>query len=224
MPSLGLACRINNFNYIDTLVGATFGPLIFVVILVCLYALKVAFQSFEEMKLEASLKRNKCYAIGDELANDFLDWEVSLIRRIFSYFDRDLKGVADFKKFPRVPLLLPLFRQGKKKLLFRIYVQTIHKACLEGRQAEVSEFVAATEAKMKNRTGNSIIFFLLLFSFIVLIGTSSAIFEYFQCESFEEVEPVVSYLVHDYSLDCASERYRIYVAYAVLMIIIYPVG
>ena len=67
-------------------------------------------------------------------------------------------------------------------------------------------------------------FFLLLFSFIILIGTSSTIFEYFQCEAFEEVEPAVSYLVRDYSLNCASSRYRIYVVYAVAMLFVYPLG
>jgi len=67
-------------------------------------------------------------------------------------------------------------------------------------------------------------FFLLLFSFVILIGTSSTVFEYFQCTHFEEVEPAVSYLARDYSLDCSSPRYKEYVAYAVVMLFIYPIG
>lgn len=97
LPFLGLECRIENYDYVDTLVGITLGPLIFLVCLVSLFGLEVAFRY-------------------------------------------------------------------------------------------------------------------------------STIFEYFQCASFEEVEPAVSYLVRDYSLNCASSRYKSYVAYALAMLFVYPLG
>ena len=32
------------------------------------------------------------------------------------------------------------------------------------------------------------------------------------------------YLFRDYSVDCNSERYNAYVAYAIVMILVYPIG
>ena len=181
--------------------------------LVSLYGLEVAFRRHKINKLDSILRNNKRYSTPEDL---FSKRELRVFRRTFSYFDHDLIGSADVSH-------IPLF-QGKSKLLFSVYLHNIHQARLEGRQAEVSKFIKDAETQANARQGDSIFFFLLLFSFIILIGTSSTIFEYFQCEAFEEVEPAVSYLVRDYSLNCASSRYIIYVVYAVAMLFVYPLG
>lgn len=216
MSSLGLVCRIGNFDYVDTLVGVTLGPLFFVVFLASLFGLEVTFRVYKTKKLDAILRMDEHYAIPDDLVHVFSTEEIPVMRRTFSYFDKDTCGRADFAQFA-------LFEE-KGKLAFSEYLYTIQRARLKNRQSEISDFMDAAEAKANARQGEYIIFTLLLFTFIILIGTSSTIFEYFQCASFKEVEPAVSYLARDYSLNCASSRYKSYVVYAVTMLFVYPLG
>ena len=48
-------------------------------------------------------------------------------------------------------------------------------------------------------------------------------FEYFQCQVFEEADDQ-SFLSRDYSLSCLGARYNQWVPFAILMIMIYPIG
>jgi sensor histidine kinase YesM len=216
VPSLGLACRVENFDYVDTLLGVTLGPLFVVAFLVFLFGLEVAIQKYKDIKLDATLKKDKRYAIPGDLASVFTKNEFGVFRRTFSYFDQYRSGKTDFSTLA--------FFNEKPELSFDEFMYTIQQAYQEGRQAEISDIISAVEAKTNARQGESIYFLLSLFSFIILIGTSSTIFEYFQCASFEEVTPAVSYLVRDYSLNCTSSRYKSFVAYAVAMLFIYPIG
>ena len=216
LPSLGLACRVKNYDYVDALVGVTLVPIFFVAFLVSLFGLEVAFHEYKKNKSEAILRQDKRYAIPDDLANVFSFNGLRILRRAFSYFDKDRSGTANVSQFP-------LF-QGLSELSFSDYLYTIHRAQLENRRAEVSDFINAAEAKANARRGEYKIFTLLLFSFIILIRISRTIFEYFQCTTFEEAEPPVTYLVRDFSLNCASSRYKSYLAYAVAMLFIYPLG
>lgn len=184
--------------------------------LLALFGLEVAFRKKKTRRMEAILIKDERYMVPDDLATAFSNQEIRIFRRVFSYFDKDLYGTADVAGFQ-------LF-QGNSLLSFSDYFYTIHRARLENRQPEVLEFIYTSEANATGQQGETLFFSLLLFSFIILIGTSSTIFEYFQCESFEEVEPAVKYLVRDYSLNCASKRYKSYVAYAVVMLFIYPLG
>jgi uncharacterized membrane protein YGL010W len=61
VPSLGLACRVENFDYVDTLLGVTLGPLFVVAFLVFLFGLEVAIQKYKDIKLDATLKKDKRY-------------------------------------------------------------------------------------------------------------------------------------------------------------------
>jgi len=184
---------------------------------VSLFGLEVAFQKYKSKKLEATLRHDERYAIPDDLAFFYSVKELRSLRRIFFYLDKGKKGKAeDVGQF--------LLFQGKSELSFSDYLCTLDVARLEDRQTEVTSFMLAAEAKIKARQGEYKIFTLLLLSFIILIRTSSTIFEYFQCATFEEVDPPVSYLICDYSLNCASSRYKSYVAYAVAMLFVYPLG
>jgi len=216
ISSLGLECRIENYDYVDTLIGVTLGPLFFAAILMIIMGLEVAYRKYETKKLEARLRKEERFAIPDGLGGEFSLDEIHVLRRIFKYFENNVDGTADFDQFP-------LF-QGKTELSFRDYLYTIQQTRFEYRQSEVSRFIDAAEANANARQGEYIIFSLLLFSFMILIGVSSVIFEYFQCASFEEVVPAVSYHIRDYSLNCASSRYRSYLAYAVFMVLVYPFG
>ena len=109
-------------------------------------------------------------------------------------------------------------------LSFGDFMYAVRRTRQEGRETEFSLIVDASEAEANQQKGDSMFFLLLLFSFVILIGTSSTVFEYFQCVYFKEANPAVSYLARDYSLDCASPRYRSYMAYAVAMLLVYPLG
>ncbi|KAG5192406.1 hypothetical protein JKP88DRAFT_284355 [Tribonema minus] len=63
---------------------------------------------------------------------------------------------------------------------------------------------------------------LLAFTFLVYGTTSSYIFQTFACASVEELDE--SYLRADYSIRCYDRRYWPYFAYAMAMILVYPVG
>lgn len=58
-----------------------------------------------------------------------------------------------------------------------------------------------------------------------MVSTSTVIFQYFKCHSFEASDGEIhSYLFKDYSLSCEDERYRQHILLAVVMILVYPVG
>jgi len=63
ISSLGLTCRVNNSDYVDTLVMVTLGPLLFVGFLAFLFALEVALRKYETKKLDSDLRRSVQYAI-----------------------------------------------------------------------------------------------------------------------------------------------------------------
>jgi hypothetical protein len=65
----------------------------------------------------------------------------------------------------------------------------------------------------------------LIISFLVLVSTSTTLFNYFKCHTFYEAQGgKESYLYLDYSISCLSPRYQGYIAYAVIMIGVYPIG
>jgi hypothetical protein len=216
VPALGFACRIKDFDYIDTLVGITLAPLAFAAFLCLLYILQTANRKLKEKSAQKLVEKHAQYAIPEELISVFSKSEVATFRRAFAFFDTDLRGNVDGS----------LFALSKEHpvLSFVDFMYAVQRSRQEGCETELLLLVNAAEAKANQQKGDSMFFLLLLFSFVILIGTSSTVFEYFQCVYFEEAEPAMSYLARDYSLDCASPRYRSYVAYAVAMLLVYPLG
>jgi hypothetical protein len=60
--------------------------------------------------------------------------------------------------------------------------------------------------------------FVLLFAIFPVEATTT--FRFFSCRHYDEQH----LHVFDYSVDCDSDRYRVYTGYAVLMVVIYPIG
>jgi len=73
-------------------------------------------------------------------------------------------------------------------------------------------------------TKDRIIFVFLAFSFLILSSVSSPLFNFFRCQSFEEVRPVQRYLIKDYSISCTTSRYEAATALALFGIAVYPIG
>ena len=216
VPALGFACRIKDFDYIDTLVGITLAPLAFAAFIFLLYSVQAADRKRKAKSSQKLMEKHAQYAIPEELIKVFSKSDIATFRRAFAFFDTDLSG--------KVAGSLFALTKENPVLSFGDFMYAVQQTRQEGRETEFSLLVDAAEAEANQQKGNSIFFVLLLFSFVVLIGTSSTVFEYFQCVYFEEADPAVSYLARDYSLDCASPRYRSYLAYAVAMLLVYPLG
>jgi len=90
------------------------------------------------------------------------------------------------------------------------------------------EFAALSyevEAKANVVRGQFLIYLFMLLTFTFLISTSTAAFQYFKCHEFPEADGGTRrFLYKDYAVDCDSARYNFYIPYALLMILIYPIG
>jgi hypothetical protein len=62
---------------------------------------------------------------------------------------------------------------------------------------------------------------LLILSFVVLPGVSVTIFRTFSCDYFDDGS---AYLQVDYGVSCDTTRYRLFKGYAVLAVLLYPIG
>ena len=92
-------------------------------------------------------------------------------------------------------------------------------------QNDFAALAYEVEAKANLVRGQFLMYLFMLLTFTFLISSSTAAFQYFKCHEFPEAEGGTRrYLYKDYSLDCDSARYKTYVPYALLMILIFPVG
>jgi len=64
----------------------------------------------------------------------------------------------------------------------------------------------------------------LLLTFTVLPSVSVKIMQFFVCKEFDEYEGQTRFLRADFSINCDSSRYLGMKAYAVLMVLLYPIG
>ena len=104
------------------------------------------------------------------------------------------------------------------------FLSCMHKAHFLGKPSTFSDFVDAVDAKVNATTGQSLMYAFLLLTFLILVGCSTTVLCYFQCREFSEVDPPESYLIKDLTLDCNSQRYKLYMAFALPMVLVYPVG
>ena len=71
---------------------------------------------------------------------------------------------------------------------------------------------------------DTVTYTLLLFTFMILVTTSTTLFEFFQCTEFNEASPSESYLTRDMSVSCNSERYHSASMFVFGMLCVYPLG
>jgi len=95
----------------------------------------------------------------------------------------------------------------------------------KGEKFSFDDVIESIEVRRKKDRRNMIIDVTLIISFLVLVSTSTTLFNYFKCHTFYEAQGgKESYLYLDYSISCLSPRYQGYIAYAVIMIGVYPIG
>jgi len=91
-------------------------------------------------------------------------------------------------------------------------------------------FVTLNELQKKtaHSHGDSIFNLFLILTFLVLVSSSSAVFNCFQCDTFpipkEDGGGQLQFLFKDYSVNCSSSLYKQFQVYAIVMILIYPIG
>lgn len=111
----------------------------------------------------------------------------------------------DFHKRLLVTTMAPLFVVG---FLALTYLMAMHRNRTAGR-------AAAEKVHHKHQTA------LLFLTFLVYSSVSSMVFQTFSCEKLDDD---IVYLRADYSIRCTDTKHRAFVAYAALMVIVYPVG
>ena len=88
--------------------------------------------------------------------------------------------------------------------------------------------VSRIKGHLRKPPGRRVIYCFLVLTFLVLVGASSVLFEFFQCQRFalpdEEGGGEESFIRRDYSISCTSNRYQMFVPFALIMVLVYPVG
>ena len=92
-----------------------------------------------------------------------------------------------------------------------------------GRSSASSKDIDLGIAKIRSQS----FFYFLFLIYLILPGVSTTIFRMFPCNNVDP-ESVADgpnqYLIADYSISCSSPRYAFGVAWATVMIFVYPVG
>ena len=234
VPSLGFQCRFNQFDYIDKLVLLTAGPLLVVALLMGAWALQVR------------LAKRKLPSVNDlglelpkSVAGIFTDSEADKLKQAFAFLDKDGSGTISMEEVAATLKAFDLdaseghldmiFKEvlqkgapgskgtprGRSEISFDSFAKAIAASKIEGRSTSLGSIVD----RVGQGAGNSTIYAVLLFTFLILVSTSQTIFEFFRCQTFEEAEPVESYLIRDFPLDCHGNRYKAHVGYAVLSVL-----
>jgi hypothetical protein len=224
---------------VDTVIGSTLIPIIFSACIMLFYI----YQKATARRPKPSLLNRQTYGLPADLMCEYTLEETNAIILAFAFLDADGGGGVSREKVEHALKALGLsasddrinaiFAEAKTEALshddagdftFDEFMHAIDRARLEGLESEFTEMVDMADERIFQGRTVSMVYVFLMFSFIVLVGTSSDIFAYFQCQTFFEVEPNESYLEFDYGVDCNGARYKKYRPYVFLMLLVYPVG
>jgi hypothetical protein len=239
VPSLGIACRLGSFDFVDTIIGSTLIPIIFSA---CIMLFSI-YQKATARRPKPSLQNRQTYGMPADLMCEYTREETNAIILAFVFLDTDGGGGISREKVEHALNALGLsasddrinaiFAEAKTEALsyddagdftFDEFMHAIDRARHEGLESEFTEMVDMADERVFQGRTVSMVYVFLVFSFIVLVGTSSDIFAYFKCQTFFEVQPNESYLELDYGVDCNGARYKKYRPYVLLMLLVYPVG
>jgi len=71
---------------------------------------------------------------------------------------------------------------------FREFARAVRESVRPGSEPnEFGNVFTALEAKLASEPGRTVTYLFLLFTFLVLVGASTAVFGFFQCQTFDEV-------------------------------------
>jgi len=117
---------------------------------------------------------------------------------------------------------------GGGDISFGAFMRIVHWAWHEHEGSHLSDFLEKMDSSAKKSTSTVVVYLFLLLTFLVLISSSTCLFHFFKCDDFEIPEEdgggTVAFLAKDLSLNCDSERYKRIVGYAIVMILVHPIG
>ena len=138
----------------------------------------------------------------------FSDLEKLNLRLAFQYIDTDfskvitsdeLKAAAssiDLNRDSNSPaanldaqlrsFFMEIAQDGQNRIDFGAFAQAMYRARIEGQGGHFAHLVDEVEARVTKVPGAAIVYAALLLTFLVLISTSTMIFQYFSCEDFPE--------------------------------------
>ena len=190
-------------------------------------------------KKEASAQAEQLesYTVPREFNGRFKDGELFTLKRVFRMLDPNGDGAISKSELAKVlPQLNDTMtadevqaavdecfavadEDSSGEINFVEFLLYMEHARRTGRTSVFSTLADKIEANITKTEGQTVIYVLLFFSFLVLVNTSTELFHFFKCDQFPEADGgAQSYLLKDYSLSCDSTRYKIYQAYVILMI------
>jgi hypothetical protein len=231
-----------SFDYIDDMLYMTMMPLAFFGALVSIYqgrrwAMRAIFSSeAEKDKTKNKKKRMTMLAMPEELDGKFSSLELDTLKRVFAHLDKDGNGSIAGHEFAKT--IKDTWEDLDAKNVSRASVTIFEELDVElGGEVTFAQFISAqAKAKEDDMLGKSnlsvltskvvadihrkhqsrIVQIALIVSFTILIGTSASLFNYFKCVKYD----TVTVLSLDYAVDCDSTRYKGFIAYAVIMVIL----
>lgn len=241
IPSLGLQCEFSSFDYMHNILAQTLGPIAVSIALGLAY-LGVAIR--EKRKIARLNRKAERYKVSNDLRLELADEDLAALLRKFAELDEDGGGSIDKSEF--VHLIKHVQQEATEEEVeatttavfsdeatidFEGFARLVHAAHLNLASSEASEKLAELIDKdmaHDKADQQGIVWLFLLLTFLTLIGTSTTLFNFFKCDSFSVPEEdgggTQKYLFKDYSVNCDTDRYRLYFAYAIFMVIVFPVG
>ena len=242
-PSLGLRCKFDNFDYVDKLYSTTLAPLIVCFVIGVAYVIAVVKARINDDD-PGFLKRVESYDVSDKVRKLYMNQEndMRFFLFVFAACDIDGSGAMDRNEFHAAAKKYdPCLEDGEveamarsigflgfKKVSFEEFMVMMHETQRKKRGKDFLILAEKIQGEKTRMAGQTAINMFLVWTFLILIGTSTIVFFFLKCDTFDLPEAdgggVVRYMFKDYSVDCDKPRYQTTVFYAFLMVFIYPCG
>lgn len=222
VPSLGIGCA-GNYDLSSKVFVVTLVPLAFAAILFGLFEFKKRQRqalsvknTVNETSLLDSLQGlpDEDFALLLNIIDDFINNKGKLISP--NEMDHDNVGQI-------ISALTP--HASNARISAQVDILFGSLALMD--KAKLFEALDAKRQGDKQPTDESLIYLSMIFllTYMVLISTSSTLFQFMNCREFPVPNQASQYYLYaDYSIDCATSTYKGVKAYAAIMIIIFPMG
>ena len=147
------------------------------------------------------LKRAVLYEVPAELESKFTAKEMHIFRMVFSSMDKGDDSSGHIDKAELVAMIMELSPEitledaereadvmmkeastdGDLEISLSELLQAVSTARREGRTSGFSTLVDKVEAKVTKQAGGDVIYAILTLTFLVLISTSTLLFNFFKC-------------------------------------------
>eukprot|EP00614_Pseudopedinella_elastica_P022796 CAMPEP_0172644010 /NCGR_PEP_ID=MMETSP1068-20121228/238987_1 /TAXON_ID=35684 /ORGANISM="Pseudopedinella elastica, Strain CCMP716" /LENGTH=1130 /DNA_ID=CAMNT_0013458191 /DNA_START=782 /DNA_END=4171 /DNA_ORIENTATION=- len=218
VPALGIPCWLKQFDYIDTMMSYTLGPIFVMVAIMGIFVINNSDTLFslknDEAAVVATSKFTKAqlkemYLLPDEVEACFTRFELKGIRKTFAFFDRNGGGSIDVEEtYDLVKTLIEreitledvrvMFKEAKglgpkdemenEEIDFRAFVDMTQRAREKDELVALSLLADEVEAEASRSNASGYIYAILFLSFLALPGTTTCIINFFKCREFKMPE------------------------------------